>query len=184
MVSDGSTFSSPDSRGALIDAAWAELCQLARRELVSTGADVEGHQASSLLDEAMVQMLKQHGEIRNLSQLRGLTTLFLRRIISDRRRRARLHRRYEDARASEPDPVPRHSAEGRDITSDLAEALAALGEYDERKFSCLSLSAAHGFANDEIARALGTSRATVERDLRFARAFVAARLGISHDRSR
>lgn len=182
MVSDGSTFSSPDSRGAMIDAAWAELCELARRELASTGAGTEGHQASSLLDEAMVQMLKQHGEIRNLSQLRGLTTLFLRRIISDRRRRARLQRRYEDARASEPERGA-HRLDGRDMTGELAEALAALGEHDERKFSCLSLSAAHGFGNDEIARALGTSRATVERDLRFARAFVAARLGISVERS-
>lgn len=182
MVSDGSMCRQSDSRGTLIDAAWAELCELARREVASTGAGTEGHQASSLLDEAMVQLLRQHGEIRNLSQLRGLTTLFLRRIIADRRRRARLHRRYEDSLASEPEPVPSQRG-SHDVTGELAEALAALAEYDDRKFSCLSLSAAHGFGNDEIAHALGTSRATVERDLRFARAFVASRLGMTLDRA-
>lgn len=165
----------PDRRGDLIDSAWEELRELARRELRSAGPGGTGEAASSLLGEAMVQVLRQRNEIRNLSQLRGLTTIFLRRIIADRRRRSALHRRLLDERAA-PEPSAESPATRLDLTTDLAEALASLGEFDERKLACLSLSAAHGLADPEIAETLGISRATVERDLRFSRAFVAARL--------
>lgn len=163
-------------RGDLIDSAWDELRELAHRELKSSGAPGAGERASSLLGEAMVHVLRQRTEIRSLSQLRGLTTIFLRRIIADRRRRAGVHRRFlaERTVATEPGAAPDNR---QDLTADLAESLAALGEFDERKLACLSLSAAHGLSDAEIAETLGISRATVERDLRFARAFVASRLG-------
>jgi RNA polymerase sigma factor (sigma-70 family) len=165
-----------DRRAELIDAAWEELLDLARRELRSAGPGHGEERASSLLDEAMVQVLGQRSEIRNASQLRGLTTLFLRRILADRRRRRRVVRDALGARAQ----VAREAYEtepGSGLSGELAEALIALGEFDERKLACLSLSAARGLGDAEIAEELGISRATVERDLRFARAFVASRLG-------
>lgn len=165
-----------DRRGDLIDAAWEELLELARRELRSAGPGHGEERASSLLDEAMVHVLGQRSDIRNASQLRGLTTLFLRRILADRRRRRRVSREALAEKARHGRETA-ETAPGLGLSGELAEALAALGEFDERKLACLSLSAARGLGDAEIAEQLGISRATVERDLRFARAFVAARLG-------
>jgi len=161
-------------RGALIDAAWEELRVLAREELRSAGPRPGIESPTSILGEAMVHLLGQREEIRNLAQLRGLTTLFLRRIIIDRQRRDGVRRRHVRRIAREIPPAA--SVPPAAVPLQLAEALASLGEYHERKLAALTLSAAHDLGDADIAEALGISLATVERDLRFARAWVAARL--------
>jgi RNA polymerase sigma factor (TIGR02999 family) len=165
----------PGSLGPLIDAAWAELRALAHRELRSSGGAGEGQEATSLLDEAIVRVLRQRGEIRNLSHLRGLTTVFLRQVIADRGRRRRVRERHLERYAQDRAASFRET-EAPNLAVELAEALSALGEHGERKLACLTLSAVHGLTVSEISVILGISDATTERDLRFARAFVASRL--------
>jgi len=157
---------------ALVEQAWSELRELARRELRSAGPGGVGESASSLLGEAMVQVLSQRNDIRNAAHLRGLTVLFLRRLIVDRRRASVRRAELRRERMGEAEPA---SSPGT-LGTELAEALAELGAYDERKLAALTMSAIHGLKQDEIAMALDTSVATVERDLRFARAWVATRI--------
>jgi len=59
----------------------------------------------------------------------------------------------------------------------IHEALEALEALDERKARVMELSVFAGLTQREVAEALTTSPATVERDLRFARAWLANRLG-------
>jgi len=59
---------------------------------------------------------------------------------------------------------------------DLDDALSRLAEFDERKSDILELHYYGGMTYDEIAAALEVSPATVDRDLRFAKAWLAHEL--------
>jgi RNA polymerase sigma factor (TIGR02999 family) len=59
----------------------------------------------------------------------------------------------------------------------LDEALHALAGLDERRAKAVELRFFAGLTNAEVGVVLGISEATVERDLKLARAWLAARLG-------
>lgn len=159
---------------AMVEAAWEDLRSIVRREIGARGAGGEAH-VSSVLGDAMLRVLSQREAIVDGSQLRGLTTLFARRILIDRRRRARRYRRVLRNATAARDPYAAGDGRG----ADLADALDSLRRHDERKFMAITLSAMDRLPQDMIAAVLGTSLATVERDLRFSRAWIAARLGRS-----
>jgi DNA-directed RNA polymerase specialized sigma24 family protein len=163
----------PKPLGELLEDAWSDLLALSRRELRSAGHLAAGESATSLLGEAVVRVLSQRNEVRNAEHLHGLTTMFLRRLIIDRRRKVLRHRAaLRRIGRADPGRPPRDS-----LATDLAAALVTLGEYDQRKLATLTLSAVHGLRQPEVAEVLGTSLATVERDLRFGRAWIASRVG-------
>jgi RNA polymerase sigma factor (sigma-70 family) len=56
------------------------------------------------------------------------------------------------------------------------EALTRLAEFDPRKSEILELRYFGGLSNEEVAEALGVSRATVQRDLRLAKAWLVREL--------
>jgi RNA polymerase sigma factor (TIGR02999 family) len=170
MHPSGAPDPDPPRLNELIEQAWEELRSIARAELHAGGSARDS--ASSLLGDAMARLLDQRNPVRNAEQLRGLTRIFLRRILVDRRRTSARERRSLGHVGAVHEAGP---ATGRGL--ELAEALDRLGEHDERTLAALTLSAIHRLRQEEIADVLGTSVATVERDLRFARAWVAARLG-------
>jgi RNA polymerase sigma factor (TIGR02999 family) len=59
----------------------------------------------------------------------------------------------------------------------LDDALKALGALDERKCQAIEMKYFGGLSRDEIAKALGTSPATVGRELRLAEAWLRRELG-------
>jgi RNA polymerase sigma-70 factor, ECF subfamily len=61
----------------------------------------------------------------------------------------------------------------------LDEALTQLATFDQRKSEIIELCFFGGLNNDEVAEALGISRATVQRDLRLARAWLKLELSRS-----
>jgi len=160
---------------AMVDAAWEDLRAIVRREIGARGPGAGEAHVSSVLGDAMLRVLSQREAIVDGSQLRGLTTLFTRRILIDRQRRARRYRRVLRNAGAPRDPY----AAGDGLGGDLADALDSLRRHDERKFMAITLSAMDRLPQDVIASVLGTSLATVERDLRFSRAWIAARLGRS-----
>jgi len=163
----------------LIESAWSDLREIVVREVRRRGDSANRHHETSILDEAMVRLLTQRSAIVDPSHLRGLVTIFVRRILADRRRRSRRYRRL--LREAEG-PRDRFAGPGRPGEL-LSEALASLQRHDERKFMTIVLSAMDRLPQDVIASVLGTSLATVERDLRYSRAWIAARLDEpSHDR--
>jgi RNA polymerase sigma factor (sigma-70 family) len=72
--------------------------------------------------------------------------------------------------SSVPSPVPSAPVE------DLARALERLEALDARKSEVVRLRFLWGYENEEVAGILGVSTATVERDWKFARAWLAAEL--------
>jgi DNA-directed RNA polymerase specialized sigma24 family protein len=161
----------------LVESAWSDLHDLVRREIQARGRESDEAQVSSVLGDAMVRIFSQRETIVDASHLRGLTTLFTRRILIDRHRRDRRRRRaLRDALRTgggphDPFATPDGAAGG------LADALVSLRLHDERKFMAVTLAAMDRLPQETIADILDTSLATVERDLRFARAWIAARLG-------
>ena len=167
----------PRPLAELVESAWSDLHDLVRREILSRGPEACEAQVSSVLGDAMVRVLSQRESIVDASHLRGLTTLFTRRILIDRHRRDRRRRKaIRNAKrdlAGPNDPF----ATRDDAAEGLAEALDSLRRHDERKFMAISLAAMDRLPQETVATILDTSLATVERDLRFARAWIAARLG-------
>ncbi len=65
---------------------------------------------------------------------------------------------------------------GHDVLA-LHQALDQLAEVDQRAASTVELTYFGGMSRDEIALVLGMSAPTVDRDLRFARAWLNRQLG-------
>lgn len=162
----------PRSLEDLLEGAWQDLRAIVRREINARGPEAGDAHVSSVLGDAMVRVLSQRETIVDASHLRGLTTLFTRRILIDRQRRNQSYRKA--LRHAEGPNDPYAIREG--VAGELADALASLHRHDERKFMAITLSAMDRLPQETIASILGTSLATVERDLRFARAWIAARL--------
>lgn len=157
----------------LVKSAWEDLRLIVHREIRTRGNGACEAHVSSVLGDAMVRVLSQREPIVDGLQLRGLATLFTRRILIDRQRRARRHRWALRSATAPRDP---YATRATDHAEDLSDALEALRRHDERKFMAITLSAIDRLPQDVIASILGTSLATTERDLRYSRAWIAARL--------
>jgi DNA-directed RNA polymerase specialized sigma24 family protein len=160
------------SLAELVESAWSDLHDIVRHEIRARGPEAGDAEVSSVLGDAMVRVFSQRATIVDGSHLRGLTTLFTRRILIDRNRRDRRRRRALRDAGGPHDPRTRPGDAGGELT----EALDSLRRHDERKFMAITLAAMDRLPQETIANILDTSLATVERDLRFARAWIAARL--------
>jgi RNA polymerase sigma factor (TIGR02999 family) len=136
---------------------------------------------TSILNEALGRLAAQEARPQGEEHLRGLATMTLRRVLSDRRRRRDAEKRG-GGRASAPlteasaqlfESVG-HAASRDESVARVRAALAALLECEPRRGEALVLSASSGLPVAQIAEVLGVSVPTVERDLRFARAWIAA----------
>jgi RNA polymerase sigma factor (sigma-70 family) len=161
----------------LIRQSWEDLLVIAERERRRhPGASDD---PASLLGEAMTRVLSQRSTIESASQLKGLTSILLRRSAIDRLRRRRTERAARARMQSSAEA--RESTDAQESSRDeracaLADAMEALAAYDKRKATALTLAAGFGMDREAIAQALETSRSTVDRDLAFAMSWIAARL--------
>lgn len=136
---------------------------------------------TSVLNEALGRLAAQDSRPQGEAQLRGLATITLRRVLSDRRRRKEADKRgggrvvapLSDASAHLLESVG-HAASRDESIARVRAALAALLECEPRRGEALVLFASSGLSVAQIAEVLGVSVPTVERDLRFARAWIAA----------
>jgi RNA polymerase sigma factor (TIGR02999 family) len=130
-------------------------------------------QPTALVHEAYLRLVKQRQvDWRNRAQFLGVAAGMMRRILVNHARDRSAAKRaggrkqvslslVEDGRA--PPDV--------DLIA-LEDALARLAALDERKGRVVELRFFGGLAMDEIAEVLGISRATVEREWSFARAWL------------
>ena len=156
-----------------------ELRALAARRL---RGEREGHtlQATALVNEAYLRLVGSATPLEGRTHFFALAARMMRRILVD-------HARARDA-AKRGGGAARVSLTEAEIfgpaggASDAVDVLAihqapeALEAHDERKARVMELSVFAGLAQREVAEALSISPATVERDLRFARAWLANRL--------
>lgn len=139
-----------------------------------------GHtlQATALVNEAFARMAESDMAFEDRAHFLAIAARTMRHILTDFGRARRSQKRGGGIR-------PVTLAEDRvaaptsaDIV-DLDDALQTLATVDERKSDVLVLHYFGGMTYDEIAVAVGISAATVDRDLRLAKAWLANEL--AHD---
>lgn len=161
-----------DGPDRLLPIVYAELRRLAASYL---RRERPGHtlQPTALVHEAYVRLIDQRQiDWSNRAQFMGLAAVMMRRILVNHARD-----RVADKRGGGAEHVPLTLA-GEGIGTfevnilDLHDALTDLGESDPRKAQIVELKFFGGLTTEEIAETLGVSVATVERDWKFARAWL------------
>jgi RNA polymerase sigma factor (TIGR02999 family) len=161
-----------DGPDGTLPVVYAELRRLAAAYL---SRERQGHtlQPTALVHEAYLRLTDQRQvDWTNRAQFIGLAAVMMRRILVNHARD-----RIADKRGGGAEHVPLTLA-GEGIGApevdllDLHEALNDLTETDPRKGRIVELKFFGGLTTAEIAENLGLSVATVERDWKFARAWL------------
>ncbi len=134
-------------------------------------------QPTLLVHEVVLELLQKAPQVNDQSHLLALASRMMRQFLISEARRRGAQRRGGDQLQVTLD-AERHGQ--RDEVVDLIEldsVLEKLEAQDERKARAIELHYFGGLDYNEMAAELGVSRATAHRELRFARAFLAAELG-------
>lgn len=164
--------------------ALASLASLAYTDLrnIASGylrREVPGHtlQATGLVNELYLRLAQLRDvKLTDRRHFYAFAAQLMRMILIDYARQAHAHKRPGSATR-----VPLHeemawiNAASEEMLS-LDTALHQLEALDERKVRVLELRFFLGCTNDETAELLGVSRATIDRDLEFAKAWLYRRL--------
>src|SRR5688572_32727921 len=161
-----------DGPDGTLPIVYAELRRLAASYL---RRERPGHtlQPTALVHEAYMRLLDQRQiDWTNRAQFMGLAAVMMRRVLVNHARD-----RVADKRGGGAEHVPLTLA-GEGIGAaevnllDLHDALDGLAEVDQRKAQIVELKFFGGLTTEEIAGTLQVSAATVERDWKFARAWL------------
>jgi len=155
----------------LIEASFGELRAMAQARLREQPG-VPTWTPQDLLNETVVRLLGSTPDLRNRLHFFGTVSLMMRAILVD-------HARARSAQKRGGGLVAVTLTESIEETTDaivdvlaIDEALTTLAARDARCADVLHLACFAGFKPAEIAELLQVSPRTVERDLRFARAWV------------
>ena len=157
--------------GDLIVLHYAQLRAIAANRLRNFRG--QGRGPTSLAQEASVRLLSQRVQPQNEGQLLAVASTLLHRVLVDGSRRAKVRR---DASRDLSSPSDATSATEVEEAESARKALDELRQFDARKAEVLTLHAVCALPVARVARVIGVSVPTVERDLRFARAWMAARM--------
>jgi RNA polymerase sigma factor (TIGR02999 family) len=165
-----------DAVNQLLPRVYEELRQLA-------GACLAGErpggtlQATALVHEAYLRLVRQESVgFEGRAQFFAAAATVMRRILVDHARARRREKRGGDAvRVTLDEALAVFESAVPDIM-DLDAALAALAEIDPRKARLVELRFFAGVSMEDAAQMLGVTQRTVERDWRFARAWLRDRL--------
>ena len=161
---------------SLIPLVYEELRRLAGRHL---DGERSGHtlQPTALVHEAYARLVDADIPYQDRTHFFAVASGTMRRVLVDHARaRASARRGGGAARVTLDDRVAAESSDPTEILA-LDAALEKLAAVDPRKAKAIQLHVFGGLTYPEIATTLGVSEATVDRDLRMARAFLHAELG-------
>jgi RNA polymerase sigma factor (TIGR02999 family) len=160
----------------LLPIVYDELSGLAGYALRSEQA---GHtlQTRALVHEVYVRLVDADVDWRDRAHFMAVAARTMRRVLVDHARARRRHTRGGDPVRLELEdgPVPVHPS-SVDIL-DLSEALDRPAAFDARKSEIVELHYFGGLSYDETAEAVGLSAATVDGELRLAKAWLRHSLG-------
>lgn len=156
----------PGSFGDVVARAYPALRRLAAARAVGTGIA-----PSSLVQDTLCRMLRMPEPPRSEEDVQAVAFTMMKWVLIDRLRseKARSAREIATADGATP-PALREDARLESMTAALAE----LAEANPRKAEVMTLSAVCGLTNVQIAALLDVSEKTVQRDLEFARAWLAS----------
>jgi RNA polymerase sigma factor (TIGR02999 family) len=160
---------------ALSALVYQRLREIARGQMRSEGHQVT-LQPTAVVHEVVMQLLDHPPSCQGRDHLFALAARMMRNYLINHAKRRRAQKRggralrltLDESALGQEDP-------GVDMIA-LEEAMEALGRRDPAKLEMLELHYFGGLGYDELSRVTGRSRASVHRDLRMARAFVASRL--------
>jgi RNA polymerase sigma factor (TIGR02999 family) len=167
-----------DAYARLIPVVYDELRRLARAQLRHEQA---GHslQPTALVHEAYLRLVKADVDWRNRTHFLSVSARVMRRILVEHARARRADKRGGDAvHVTLTGPIQAPDVKPIDVLA-LDEAMERLREFDERQAQIVELSYFGGLTYPEIGELVGISEASVDRDLRHARAWLRRELSIS-----
>lgn len=142
-------------------------------------------QATVVVNEAYMKLIDANVSWADRSHFIAIAAKAMRRILVDHARSKGRDKRGGDAtritlQDTRINPEGGASVEGVDLI-ELEDALEKLAQFDERKAKAIELSFFGGLTYDEIAEVLEISAATVDRELRFAKAWLYSNLKPNSD---
>ena len=130
-------------------------------------------QPTALVHEAYLRLIDQrHVDWRNRAQFLGVAASMMRRILVNHARDRAALKRPGDREQVSLSLVESQTGDFEMDLIELEEALERLSALDPRKARVVELRYFGGLSLDEVAAVLEMSRATVTRELRFARAWL------------
>ncbi len=164
----------PAALDSVVPIVYAELKRIAQRQI--SGERPMTLTPTDLLHEACLKLFGADVAIASRQHLFALAARVMRNVLVDHARAKRSLKRGEgQAAITLNGEVLGESGEPVDVLA-LEQALERLGAIDQRKREMLELHVYGGLKYDELAAVLGVSEATVHRDLRFAKVWVAKEL--------
>ena len=158
------------ARGELLTLVYDELRRVASRLM-------RGERPDHTLSPTAVVHEAVFDRAPDRSYLFASAARAMREVLIDHARRRGADRRGGGRRRVPLDPVIDYfDGQGLDLVA-VHEALDRLAERDERQAQVMTLRYFGGMTVPEVAKALGVSVVTVERDWRLARAWLAGQLG-------
>jgi RNA polymerase sigma-70 factor, ECF subfamily len=162
----------PVAREALLKVVYDEL---RRRAGAMMRRESAGHtlQPTALVHEAWFRLVGQNDvDWQGRAHFFGIATQMMRRVLLDHaRRRLREKRGGDVVKVSLEDGMPLSVERPKDVVA-VDEALARLGQLDERQAKIVELRFFGGLSVEEVAEVLGVSKRTVEADWTMAKAWL------------
>ena len=134
--------------------------------------------STALVHEAYLKLVDLRvARFRDRAHFLAMASRVMRRLLLDHARARRAAKRGGGAATLELDDALGITDERAEVLAELDEALERLAAVNTRQSQMLEQRYFGGLSLEESAEALGVSLATAKRDLRFARAWLAAELG-------
>ena len=160
----------------LVPAVYTQLRSLARQRLGGAPGE-RSLNTTGLIHEAYLRLVESAGtSFENRDHFLALASRVMRNVLVDHARARTAAKRGGGAALGELHQETWAADVDLDRVTELDEALTRLEQLDERQARMVEQRYFGGLTLDEIAEALNLSLATVKRDLRSARAWLAAEL--------
>ena len=168
-----------ESFGRAFEMAYEELKRIARQRLRQSGEDLT-LSPTALLHEAYLRVAESDVVFRNRAHFFAGMSLYIRSALVDHARARQAEKRGGgDVRVSLSEVLAAEESMVAEVLA-LDQALDALATLDPRCAEVLHLSYFAGLDREGIAEVLGVSLATVDRDFRFAKAWLREELSGGH----
>ena len=161
----------PDALDRLMPLVYDELRRLAQRHLRGERPD-HTLQTTALVHEAYLRLCGADVAWEGRVHFLAVAAQVMRRVLVDHARSRNRHKRGSGAEVIPLEEGLALSPERPDAVVALDEAIQRLSALDERKAHAVELHYFGGLTYDEVATALGVSAATVDRELRLAKAWL------------
>ncbi len=169
-----------EASGMLLAHLYEELRSIARRVMRENGRRRVTLQTTALVHEAFLKVCAgKAADFESRSHFFGVAAKAMRSVVIDHYRASNAKKRGGDrtvftiAAGDAAAPSADDPTAALDLLA-LEHALRRLDEFDDRKARLVELRFYAGLTNEQTAEVLGLSRATVEREWRFAKAWLKA----------